>query len=88
MVTADHLKSYKAAHAHCRRLLEKHASRDRVIHVGQSLVHDGVQDGECYTVTDRRLRNRSVPAVSSSSVITISGHSDAVGIGFPIAWNS
>jgi len=42
VVTAEDVRSYKPARAHFERLLSKFAGRDEVLHVAQSLFHDGV----------------------------------------------
>jgi len=42
LVTAEDVKSYKPADGHFNRLLEKHAGKNEVIHVGQSPYHDGL----------------------------------------------
>lgn len=42
VITAEDVRSYKPAHGHFERLLETHAERDTVLHVAQSLFHDGV----------------------------------------------
>lgn len=42
VVTAEDVQSYKPAPAHFERLLAQHAKRGRVLHVAQSLFHDGV----------------------------------------------
>ena len=42
VVTAQDVHAYKPAHAHFERLLVAHSERDRVLHVAQSLFHDGV----------------------------------------------
>ena len=41
VVTAEDVRSYKPGHLHFLRLLESHAERDSVLHVAQSLFHDG-----------------------------------------------
>ena len=41
VITAEEVESYKPAQGQFRELLERHASRNRVIHVAQSLFHDG-----------------------------------------------
>ncbi len=40
-VTAEDVGSYKPAPGHFTRLLDRHAERGRVLHVAQSLFHDG-----------------------------------------------
>lgn len=46
VVTAEEVHSYKPAHGHFRRLLSGHAAASEVLHVAQSLFHDGVPAGE------------------------------------------
>ena len=46
VVTAEDVHSYKPHHPHFRKLLDSHAERDSVLHVAQSLFHDGVPAGE------------------------------------------
>lgn len=46
VVTAEDVRSYKPGHAHFERLLSQHAEPGRVVHVAQSLFHDGVPTGE------------------------------------------
>ena len=46
VVTAEDVRSYKPGHAHFERLLSKHAEPGRVVHVAQSLFHDGVPTAE------------------------------------------
>jgi 2-haloacid dehalogenase len=41
VVTAEDVRSYKPDVGHFERLLEEHAERDTVLHVAQSLYHDG-----------------------------------------------
>lgn len=41
VITAEEVGSYKPAPGHFNRLLEQHATSDRVLHVAQSLFHDG-----------------------------------------------
>ena len=45
VVTAQDVRSYKPAHGHFERLLLAHGRRDEVLHVAQSLFHDGVPTG-------------------------------------------
>ncbi len=42
IVTAEDVKSYKPGHAHFDRLLADHSNIESVLHVAQSLFHDGV----------------------------------------------
>lgn len=42
LVTAEDVRAYKPAHAHFERMFREHVSAERVIHVAQSLYHDGV----------------------------------------------
>ncbi len=46
VVTAQDVGSYKPAHPHFERLLTEHGGREAVIHVGQSLYHDGTATRE------------------------------------------
>lgn len=46
VVTAEDVRSYKPGPAHFERLLSKHAEPERVVHVAQSLFHDGVPTAE------------------------------------------
>jgi 2-haloacid dehalogenase len=46
VVTAQDVESYKPAHGHFDRLLAEHAEKSEVLHVAQSLFHDGVPTGE------------------------------------------
>ena len=41
VITAQDVRAYKPAHAHFGQLLATHAKRDEVLHVAQSLFHDG-----------------------------------------------
>ncbi len=41
VVTAEDVKSYKPGRAHFDRLFEAHAKKESVLHVAQSLFHDG-----------------------------------------------
>jgi len=41
VITAEDVGSYKPAYGHFQRLLEVHGPAERVLHVGQSLFHDG-----------------------------------------------
>lgn len=41
VVTAEDVRSYKPAHGHFHRYLEKFGSRETTLHVAQSLYHDG-----------------------------------------------
>lgn len=41
VITAEEVKSYKPAPGHFRTLLDHHASNNQVVHVAQSLHHDG-----------------------------------------------
>jgi len=42
VVTAEDVQSYKPGQAHFQQLLSRHVECDRVLHVAQSLFHDGV----------------------------------------------
>ncbi len=46
VVTAEDVRSYKPAHGHFERLLSTFGKSDEVLHVAQSLFHDGVPTGE------------------------------------------
>ncbi len=46
VVTAEDVKSYKPALGHFQRLLMEHGGREDVLHVAQSLFHDGVPTTE------------------------------------------
>jgi 2-haloalkanoic acid dehalogenase type II len=46
IVTAEDVQAYKPAHAHFERLLRNHSPRDSVLHVAQSLFHDGIPTHE------------------------------------------
>ncbi len=41
VVTAQDVRAYKPAHAHFERLISMHCNREEVLHVAQSLFHDG-----------------------------------------------
>ena len=45
-VTAQDVRAYKPADAHFERLLTSYGPREEVLHVAQSLFHDGVPAGE------------------------------------------
>lgn len=42
LVAAEDVRAYKPNHAHFRRMLEQHASKEEVVHVAQSQYHDGI----------------------------------------------
>lgn len=42
LMAAEDVRAYKPHHAHFRRMLEQHTSKDEVVHVAQSQYHDGV----------------------------------------------
>jgi len=44
-VTAEDVRAYKPAQAHFERLLSAHSLPDEVLHVAQSLFHDGAPAG-------------------------------------------
>lgn len=46
VITAEDVRSYKPGHAHFQRLLAKHPQKDSILHVAQSLFHDGAPCGE------------------------------------------
>ena len=46
VITAEEVQSYKPAAGHFERLTEAHAERDAILHVAQSLYHDGVPAGQ------------------------------------------
>ena len=46
VVTAEDVRSYKPDHGHFRKLLDDHAKQETVLHVAQSLYHDGVPAAE------------------------------------------
>ncbi|UCE62206.1 MAG: HAD-IA family hydrolase [Phycisphaerales bacterium] len=46
VITAQDVQSYKPAMGHFERLIDQHASPDIVLHVAQSLYHDGVPTGK------------------------------------------
>ena len=45
VVTAEDVQGYKPGHRHFLKLLESHAERNSVLHVAQSLFHDGSPAG-------------------------------------------
>jgi len=46
LVTAEDVGSYKPALGHFQKMLDQHGQRDSVLHVAQSLYHDGIPAGE------------------------------------------
>ncbi len=46
LITAEDVRSYKPGKAHFERLLEQEGERSSVVHVAQSLFHDGQPTGE------------------------------------------
>lgn len=46
VVTAEDVQSYKPSHGHFSTLFDKHGPKDRILHVAQSLYHDGRPAGE------------------------------------------
>ncbi len=46
VITAEDVQSYKPNHGHFSTLFDKHGPRDRILHVAQSLYHDGKPAGE------------------------------------------
>lgn len=46
VITAEDVKSYKPAHGHFDRLVAEHGPIDSMVHVAQSLMHDGVPANE------------------------------------------
>lgn len=46
IITAEDLRSYKPGHAHFQQLLEGHPQKESILHIAQSLFHDGVPCGE------------------------------------------
>lgn len=46
VVTAEDVRAYKPAHLHFLRVIQQYAERSRVLHVAQSLYHDGVPASE------------------------------------------
>lgn len=46
VVTAEDVRCYKPDVGHFERMIEEHAERDTVLHVAQSLYHDGTPTGE------------------------------------------
>lgn len=46
LIVAEDVRSYKPSCAHFERLLETHGPRETILHVAQSLHHDGVPAGE------------------------------------------
>ena len=42
VVTAEDVGSYKPAQAHFEQLISSHSPPDKVLHVAQSLYHDGI----------------------------------------------
>jgi len=46
VVTAEDVRSYKPAHPHFMRVIQQFSDRNRVLHVAQSLYHDGVPAAE------------------------------------------
>lgn len=46
VVTAEDVRAYKPAHPHFERLASVHSPPDEVLHVAQSLFHDGVPTSE------------------------------------------
>lgn len=45
VITAEDVRAYKPAHPHFERLLTAHSKSDEVLHVAQSLFHDGLPAG-------------------------------------------
>ncbi len=46
VVAAEEVRSYKPAHGHFRRLIDKHGGIETALHVAQSLYHDGAPASE------------------------------------------
>lgn len=46
VVTAEDVQSYKPAHGHFHRMLEKHGEKQSTLHVAQSQFHDGTPANE------------------------------------------
>lgn len=46
LVTAEDVGSYKPAHGHFQKMLDEYGPHDSVLHVAQSLYHDGIPAGE------------------------------------------
>ena len=46
VVTAEDVRAYKPAHPHFEQLLFAYSRSDEVLHVAQSLFHDGVPTGQ------------------------------------------
>ena len=42
VIAAEDVRAYKPSHLHFHRLCNVHAQRDKVVHVAQSLFHDGI----------------------------------------------
>ncbi len=46
VITAEDVRSYKPSHGHFERLLAAHGPKESIVHVAQSLMHDGVPANE------------------------------------------
>jgi len=66
VVTAEDVQSYKPAHPHFLRMIQQVSDRGRVLHVAQSLYHDGVPAGELglHYVWINRYHGKSSKGVS------------------------
>jgi 2-haloalkanoic acid dehalogenase type II len=83
VITAEDVHSYKPAHPHFLRVIQQVGDRNRVLHVAQSLYHDGVPASELglHYVWINRYGNqaaRNVPMLAEFA--DLAGLADALGV--------
>ncbi len=83
VVTAQDVGSYKPAHGHFTRLFEAHAPREKVLHVAQSLFHDGVPAGQldlAYVWINRYNEPNETAVTSLAEYPDLASLADAAGV--------
>jgi 2-haloacid dehalogenase len=81
VVTAEQVQAYKPAHLHFHRVLSAHAPREQLLHVAQSLFHDGVptrQLGIRFVWINRRQEEPHTDAQPLATFASLGAFADAI----------
>ncbi len=84
LVTAEDVRTYKPHHAHFEQMLSAHGPREKVLHVAQSLFHDGVpaqELGIAYVWINRYIDSNSSAVVPLAEFPDLKSLADAAGDG-------
>lgn len=81
VITAEDVRSYKPGHAHFDTLLARHAKREEVLHVAQSVYHDGVPARELgirFAWINRRGERNTTSATPVAEFANLAALTDAL----------